>query len=964
VSVTAIRRGPAPPGPVADLFSRLDELHMAAGLPSMRAIASRAGRGQISSSTVHNVFRDTRVPRWPSLEEIVKALNGNVNEFQVLWMAAWQAENSAKPEPDSQSEAMPPPPGPEEPGVAPPVRIWSNEIPHRNQNFTGRIAELETLRTNLVKSAQARPRAQIISGMGGIGKTEIATEYIHQHRDEYEIIWWIRAEHHDRVRDSLVQLGQQLEFRQLRPGSGRDRMITAVIEALESEVRSNWLLVFDNAAQPLDLKRYLPACSPGGHVIITSRLQNWPGYLEADGIEVAPFSEAESIRFLRRRVPALAADSGDTESGDGQRRSADALRLAQTLGRLPIALEHAAAYLTETLATVDDYLARFEEDAHRLLSEQPADLPVQVSATWRLSTALLTKDAEHLFNLCAFFSPEPIAGELLLQNAKAVTEPRGLHDVLSSSSRFRAAASQMHRLSLAKVDGARDQIQMHRAVQAVTRGQLRQNAPEVFAAYHSAVGRLLAASNPDNPDRAANDVIYDLSLHHLESEHSFLSLDNPDLRRLIIDQVRRLHLSGAHVEAVRFGRDVLKTWQDKYDDFDLQTLRLAIEVAIAMRIDGHVADARQLILDTRRRLTEVYGDEHKVSLLCSNAYGADLRSRGQFHEALTLDLDLRWKFERTYGADHERTLNVRNNLAADYRRLGLLQEALRTDQETYEDRVRILGPTDTRTLTSRDAVALDLRSIGRYQESVDIARQVTRAFATAGGRENPDWLNARKGFAAALRKAGYHWEALQESEDVVRRYRDYLGLDHPDTMRAAINLINDRRSVKDLDRAEELGWEIHKRCQAAGSPFEYSYAALNSLASVLRATKRAAEARHYDQLARDGLIGTYGELHPFTLATGINLASDLAAEGDLAGAIRVGEEILRHCGGVLGEDHPDTLMAEANLAIDKASSGLQDEADELWHDVLTRYEQTLTLEHPAARRAIRHDRLTADIEPY
>ena len=46
-----------------------------------------------------------------------------------------------------------------------------------------------------------------------------------------------------------------------------------------------------------------------------------------------------------------------------------------------------------------------------------------VSHTWTMSTALLTPDAEHLFNLCAFFSPEPIAGELLLENARTVSQP-------------------------------------------------------------------------------------------------------------------------------------------------------------------------------------------------------------------------------------------------------------------------------------------------------------------------------------------------------------------------------------------------------------------------------------------------------------------------------------------------------------------------------------------------------------
>ena len=197
---------------------------------------------------------------------------------------------------------------------------------------------------------------------------------------------------------------------------------------------------------------------------------------------------------------------------------------------------------------------------------------------------------------------------------------------------------------------------------------------------------LLAESNPGNPDRGSNDATYDLSLQHLESDRNFLNTSNANLRRLIIDQVRRLHLRGGHVEATQFGQDALRVWRERLGRDDLQMLSMAVEVAIAMRLDGHAADARRAHPGGAASAQERYGEEHEVALLCANAYGADLRTRAQFEEALELDLDLLPKFQRVFGPDHERTLNVRNNLAADYRRLGRLQEALETDQRTFEDR--------------------------------------------------------------------------------------------------------------------------------------------------------------------------------------------------------------------------------------------------------------------------------------
>jgi NB-ARC domain/Tetratricopeptide repeat len=948
----------------------------------MREIEVLAGRGNVSSSTVHNMFSGARVPKkWNLLEHVVVALGGPEAraEFLTLWRAARAAEDAAEDVPQgpppsrgrgrgagpSVPSAAPPGGSRRDPGQVPAMGIRSHEIPPRNEYFTGRETELRSMRASLVD--RAKPDVQVIVGVGGVGKTEFATEYIHLHIRAYDVIWWIRSEHHDRVRESLVRLAQRLGLRQGMVDGDRDKAIKAVLDWLQSDSQVRWLLVFDNAAEPAELQRYLPAGRPGGHVIITSRQPEWPSYIAPESVEISPFSENEAVEFLRRRVPGLAADDAEGMRLGGEedaRRVSEARRLAAELDYLPLAVDHAAAYLRETKQSVDEYLTA--RNAHVLLGEEPGDgaLPGPVPGTWATSIALLDQDADHLFNLCTFFSPEPISAELFSPGVTVRDDPSGVLSFLGEPRRFHAAISKLHRLSLVKFDGARDLIQMHRVVQAITRDRLRQYKPEMFYAYRAAVDVLLAESNPGNPDYGSNDESYELSLQHLESpDRRFLNTANAGLRRLIIDQVRRLRLRGALVDALRFGQDVLQVWRERLGEDHLDVLRLSVEVATALHVHGYAADAHRLIMRIRPplgRYTE--GDGFRVFLSCESLYGGDLRAHGQFLDALQLDQEILPKFEAEFGLDHERTLNVRNNIATDYRQLGRFQEALLADERTYADRRRILGSNDLYTLYSIGSIARDLRGLGRYQESLDQSRKVIKSFAASGARESTNWLYAREGFATALRKAGHHWDALQEGELVLQRYQDYLGSDHTITLRAAADVVNARRAVHDLVAAEELARETHAACLRSRQPNDLLSAVLVSLASVLRASDRPEEALKMDEQARDLLLGLYGDQHPTTLAARINYASDLAACRRLGEAIQLGYELLDQCRDVLRDNHPDTLMAGANLAIDEAAVGKRAEAAQRRADVLQGYAETLTMEHPEARAAEQGIRLTAEIE--
>ena len=100
-----------------------------------------------------------------------------------------------------------------------------------------------------------------------------------------------------------------------------------------------WLLIYDNVEKPQDVAKLMP--SEGAHVLVTTRFRRFSddhGFAE---IPVGVFPRALAIAFLTARAP-----PDDPESAG---------RLADALGCLPLALEHAASYCRSTRVSFDQY---------------------------------------------------------------------------------------------------------------------------------------------------------------------------------------------------------------------------------------------------------------------------------------------------------------------------------------------------------------------------------------------------------------------------------------------------------------------------------------------------------------------------------------------------------------------------------------------------------------------------------
>ncbi|UBU18572.1 tetratricopeptide repeat protein [Nonomuraea gerenzanensis] len=817
------------------------------------------------------------------------------------------------------------------------------------------------MRNRLTQSSEAliSQPAQALYGLGGVGKTEIAAEYAHRWASDYEVIWWVRAEQEDTIRNSIVALGRRMRLPDFT-GENRDYSSQTVLDALRNgEPYAKFLLIFDNATQPEIVRRYIP--HGNGHVIITSRVQGWRQAVRDDGIEVSQFALDETVAFLRRRVTTL-APAGD--GAEEKRRLRLARQLAAALDNLPLAAEHAAAYLTQTGSSVEEYLERFQRDAHDLLGES-VDMyyPQVVATTWSLARGSISDEAVALFSLLAFFSPEPIAETLLVQSGRVLNVSGPVGKIVDSVTEYRRAARELARFSLVKLDGIRNTIQVHRVVQAVTKARIEREDLAQARLLRKTVHTLLAASDPLEPEREDNDPKYEFSRQHLLPADA-LNTDNAHLRNLVINQVRRLALRGGYAESLSLGQAALTNWRGRLGDEDLQVLALAAEVASVLRDVGRYEDAYTLNQQTLGVLSRVYGKENEVYLRCARSFDSDIRFMGRYQEALDHEMELLPRYESVFGTQDHSSLMIRNNIAVSLRCIGRFEEALRWDEETYEERKRLFGYSHVDALISKFAIARDLRRLGRYEESLDHLREVVELM----DQKNEPWHRHRllvvADLAVALRRVGFHEDAVTTGEAIWGRHRTLLGPEHRQTLVVATNLIIDRRNTENLSGAQSLGEETLQAWEkTAGADHPNTHATQMNLATVLRRRGNPLGARELDERALAGFRASLGETHPSSLIVMGNLASDLSALGETRAARELGEATFEMSRVTRGDKHPATLVIMANLSVDRRADGDLAQADALYADVMDLFDEVLSSEHWEARRAAQRGRLDLDIEP-
>ncbi|MFI1592098.1 FxSxx-COOH system tetratricopeptide repeat protein [Streptomyces halstedii] len=835
-------------------------------------------------------------------------------------------------------------PGPRFPGTVP--RIWN--APPRNPGFTGRSLVLERMRDQLGGGmAVVLPQPQTLYGLGGVGKTQVALEYVHRFMADYDLVWWISSEQTDDVIAGLAELAVRLG------AQGGDDMAAASKEAVDLLRRGvpsdRWLLVFDNADDPERLRRYFPQ-GGSGHILVTSRNQAWSQH--GDALPVDVFLREESVEHLQRRAPGLS--------------ERDAAQVATAVGDLPLAVEQAAAWIAETATPIDTYLEQLARQAPEVLAlNQPAGYPQPVAATWNISIERLEERspaAVRLLQLCAFFAPEPISANLLY--SKEMIEALKPYDAsLQEKLVLGRVIREIGRFALAKVDQVSNSIQVHRLVQAVIRAQLSE---EEQAEARHVVHRILAGARPDDTEPIDNPDTWPRFAAiwpHLGPSDARNCRDH-ETRRLLIDRVRYLWKRGDIRTAATLGDELRETWLEMLGERDIQYLYLCFHLSNILRTRGRYVEAKELDEFTLRTQREVLGPEHPHTYMTTSSLAIDLGLLGDYGRAIELATEAHDGFNQIFHERHARTLAAANNLALNLRSVGQYARAREIDQDCYDLRSEVLGQEHPHSLSSALNLARDLREVGRYEDSVGLLSRTYESLKATLGRTYPTTLSAAKSLAVSLRRAGQLEDARRLTVATRARYRAKYTAANPESLACDLNMAADLFAAGEAAEARTTAQEVvDQYMKVPGERHPYTLAAQNNLGVYLSGSDAPEEAERLLKRVVALMRETFGREHPNTLFCVMNLANATADTGRLEIVLETERTVAGQLREVLGAHHPETLAMTSNLAVTLDALGRPDEARRLRAETGDELARQLGDEHPLTRIARTERRFRRELEP-
>ncbi len=756
-------------------------------------------------------------------------------------------------------------------------------------NFVGREDAMVQMHHQLQQQERIAITA-VVTGMAGVGKTELALQYALYHKKKSTYpggICWIGVQA-ETVGVQLLNFAKSL----LGLFPPEDLNLRGQLDYCWARWQppGDVLLILDDVHQYGEIQDYLPPQEQRFKVLITTR-QNWLA-ASFEQLRLPVLSESAALALLESLIGASRLQA-ELEVGKG---------LCAWLGYLPLGLELVGRFLKRrtnwTLARMQQQLI---DKGLQLsaLQNASADMTAQrgVEAAFEVSWEALNQPARDLGCFLSLFALAPIPWRLVIERCLSAEDEEELEDIRE------------------------EQLLNLHLLQAVE-GEVYQ--------FHPLVRKFFQAKLALRED---GDELKRSFCRGMVEEAKTIPQD------LTKEQVEAVALSIPHIAE---SATELEQW---LEDEDLTSSFAGLGMFYYGQGLYEQAELwyQQCLEVTRRRL----GEEHSDVATSLNYLAYLYYYKGKYKEAVPLFLQSFELRKRLLGENHPDVAQSLNNLGELYRSQGKYKEAKPFLIQALELRKRLLGENHPDVAQSLSNLANLYCSQGRYEEAEPLLLQALELRKQLLGENHPHVAASLHNLALLYLLQGRYEEAETLFLQALELLKRLLGENHPNVATSLHNLALLYDSQGKYEEAEPLLLQaLELRKQLLGENHPDVATSLNNLAALYVSQGRYEEAEPLFLQALELLKRPLGENHPDVATSLNNLAGLYQVQGRYSEAEPLFLQSLELRKRILGDNHSDVVFSINGLAELYRSQRRYEESEPLYLQALAIAEQALGENHP------------------
>lgn len=691
---------------------------------------------------------------------------------------------------------------------------------------------------------------QSISGLGGIGKTQLVLEYSYRYQDEYSAVLWVNATTQAQLRNDLASLGNILHAPEAKKREPRQHfLINEVILWLQTF--SSWLLIIDNVEEDLDthdpndiqIAQFL-ALPNIGHILLTTRSQSIARQSQNILLETMEPEEGAQL-LLQSSTSASKPMLIKTSRGD---RREDAIRLSTLLGGLPLALEQARAYIEATQCGFTGYIQLYEECRKQLLQELidhsrlEKEYKESVATTWLLSFRHVEQQsplATDLLKLFSFLAPDTILEDIVLKGAERIDGD--IHTLAGNPLLFNHVCQVLLNYSLIKRYAGEGVLSIHRLVQAVVYDRLDQVEQSFWGKQAvRAVDRSMTVSQSSVNKSIERYVPHALVCALFIKQ---LNLQGPEIPHLLHMTADILHKQGRYTKALPLTLQAFNTATDQYGVDSPEVLSRMIDLARAHMDVGATPLALLMLNHVKKELEQQGADipeiltclhlQTRAYILLGNLQSAEETSQATFAWCREHAVEMSSRITAyLLGAQAAERLQATFRAEAYYK--AALELQLQVTGNDHADTAKILVQFGAFYLLYQQ----------EHEQAESLLQRAVDILQKTGGNDHPDLANCFVYLGIIYWDHKDYKKAEQYYQQALIIFRQKLGFSHPDVVHTLHDLAQLIEDQQESERAERYFLELLALAPLAGGTETPEYAEyLRIYARFLTNQQRNEEAQ-------------------------------------------------------------------------------------------------------------------------